>query len=77
MVTSLDTVHTSMTNISKNRTKTLSPCVGKCGLDNNDICLGCYRLVSEISGWLNKPEQEKKAIVARCTERKLTDLSIT
>ncbi|NQY89032.1 MAG: DUF1289 domain-containing protein [Colwellia sp.] len=55
---------------SVNRQKVVSPCVGKCTLDENDICVGCYRLVSEISGWLDTPEHEKIEIIARCRKRK-------
>jgi len=61
-----------MSDISfKSRTKVISPCVGKCQLVESDICMGCYRLISEISGWLNKPESVKKEIVDRCTKRKI------
>lgn len=54
--------------------KVVSPCVGRCGLDENDICTGCYRLVSEIGGWLNKSEQEKADIVVRAAKRKSKSL---
>ncbi|NQZ90060.1 MAG: DUF1289 domain-containing protein [Colwellia sp.] len=60
-----------MSNIlSINRNKVVSPCVGKCQLIENDICMGCYRLIAEIGGWLNKSENEKNDIVVRCTKRK-------
>jgi len=55
--------------------KVLSPCVGQCGLDESDTCVGCYRLASEIGGWLNKSEQEKLAIVVRSAARKDKALS--
>lgn len=44
----------------------ITPCIGQCNLDEKDICQGCYRSALEISGWLNKPEDEKIAIVIRC-----------
>lgn len=28
-----------------------SPCVGNCCLDENDVCLGCYRTLEEIKCW--------------------------
>ncbi len=66
-----------MSNISsRKRNKVVSPCVGKCQLIENDICMGCYRLISEIGGWLNKSENEKSDIVIRCSKRKIKYLQI-
>lgn len=28
-----------------------SPCIRKCCLDNDDICLGCFRALNEIITW--------------------------
>ncbi len=28
-----------------------SPCVRHCTLDDNDICLGCFRSIDEICAW--------------------------
>lgn len=28
-----------------------SPCVGNCCLDDDDVCLGCYRTLEEIKAW--------------------------
>ena len=53
-----------------NNNQTLSPCVGNCCLNEKDICLGCFRALPEIVGWQSKPEDEKKAIIARCQQRK-------
>lgn len=52
------------------RQKVASPCVGNCQLIVDNTCMGCFRLISEIGGWLNKPESEKSAIVIRCQQRK-------
>ncbi|MBK8162117.1 MAG: DUF1289 domain-containing protein [Gammaproteobacteria bacterium] len=46
-----------------------SPCVRNCCLDANDICLGCFRTLAEITGWGAAGEDEKRAILARCRER--------
>lgn len=60
-----------MTNISNvNKKKELSPCVRNCCLDGNDICVGCYRSISEIVGWRDKSENQKKVILVRCDQRK-------
>jgi len=52
--------------------KTLSPCVRNCCLDEKDICLGCYRHLDEITGWLNFTRIEKLAILTLCDERRKT-----
>jgi hypothetical protein len=28
-----------------------SPCVRNCCLDDDDICLGCFRTITEITSW--------------------------
>jgi uncharacterized protein len=47
-----------------------SPCVRDCCLDENDICLGCHRSISEIIGWSAASEAEKSEILARCQIRR-------
>jgi predicted Fe-S protein YdhL (DUF1289 family) len=49
-----------------NSTIIITPCIGKCELDDNAICKGCYRSSSEITDWVNKSEDEKIGIVIRC-----------
>ena len=46
-----------------------SPCVRNCCLDENDICLGCFRSISEICGWAAATNEERKEILARCDVR--------
>jgi predicted Fe-S protein YdhL (DUF1289 family) len=55
--------------LNKNN-KELSPCINKCCLDTNDICLGCYRSLSEIMGWRDKPDSQKEEILVQCSLRK-------
>lgn len=47
-----------------------SPCIRKCCLDENDVCVGCFRSLSEILAWREKSENEKKVILDRCSKRK-------
>ena len=49
-----------------------SPCVAVCALDEDDICLGCYRTADEITDWFMASDDEKRAIVRRSEERRLT-----
>lgn len=47
-----------------------SPCVRNCCLDNNDICLGCYRSITEITGWSGADNYQRNEILARCRQRR-------
>ncbi|WP_407702347.1 DUF1289 domain-containing protein [Vibrio algarum] len=49
-----------------NNTNIITPCIGKCQLDESAVCKGCYRSSSEIADWVNKSEDEKISIVIRC-----------
>jgi predicted Fe-S protein YdhL (DUF1289 family) len=50
-----------------------SPCIRNCCLDQNDICLGCYRSMTEIMAWteLSKREQEVILICAKQREKEM------
>ncbi|GGF82109.1 DUF1289 domain-containing protein [Alteromonas lipolytica] len=48
-----------------------SPCVGNCCLDLDDICLGCQRHISEITGWHQADQAQRKVILQRCAERRI------
>lgn len=49
--------------------KTMSPCVRKCCLDSNDVCLGCFRHLDEIVGWSKLADNDKKNILKKCEQR--------
>lgn len=57
-------------NTNVNNVKAASPCVRNCCLNADDVCVGCYREISEIIGWRDKSEDQKKQIMARCNQRK-------
>jgi predicted Fe-S protein YdhL (DUF1289 family) len=57
--------------ISSVNNKELSPCIRNCGLDENYICVGCNRSISEIMSWRDIPDSQKKVILARCSQRKV------
>ncbi len=46
-----------------------SPCVSICALDDNNVCLGCYRTGEEISRWGELSDDEKRAVLAQVVER--------
>jgi predicted Fe-S protein YdhL (DUF1289 family) len=50
-----------------------SPCVSVCALDENDICMGCYRSASEITDWFMATADEKREILRRVEARREAD----
>ena len=44
----------------------ITPCVSLCYMDENNVCMGCYRTSEEITDWRSKPEDEKIEITIRC-----------
>ncbi|WP_075109527.1 DUF1289 domain-containing protein [Neptuniibacter pectenicola] len=47
-----------------------SPCVRNCCLDDNDICMGCYRSIQEIMQWTAMSDDERSVIILRTQTRK-------
>jgi len=48
-----------------------SPCVDICQLDpGSAYCTGCFRTISEIKGWRDASEAERRAICASASERR-------
>ena len=47
-----------------------SPCISVCLLDDNDICVGCYRSSEEITDWFMADAEGKREILARANERR-------
>lgn len=42
-----------------------SPCIAVCTVDGlSGYCLGCYRTLGEIAGWLKLTNDERAAIIA-------------
>ena len=51
------------------RKRVESPCIRMCCLDDEDVCLGCYRTLTEICGWSAASDEERLEILERCRER--------
>lgn len=47
-----------------------SPCVSICVLNEEDICLGCFRSAEEITDWFMASNEEKQHILSRAGERR-------
>ncbi|XQW84855.1 DUF1289 domain-containing protein [Thalassotalea piscium] len=52
--------------------KSTSPCVRNCCLNQEDICLGCFRHLNEITRWRELTEVEQRQILIKCEQRKVT-----
>lgn len=48
-----------------------SPCVRNCCLNEQDICLGCYRSLDEIIAWHDSDNHEKEKILNQAKQRAL------
>ncbi len=48
-----------------------SPCIRQCCLDEQDICVGCYRTLDEIVRWSACSDEQKIEIKKQCKHRKV------
>jgi uncharacterized protein len=51
-------------------TSTQSPCIGNCCLDDELICLGCFRSVEEIKEWGVVDDHRRRIILQNAEQRK-------
>jgi len=54
----------------RNICKVESPCIRKCCLNENDICLGCFRSLIEITQWSIVDEETRLQFLKNSIERK-------
>jgi len=47
-----------------------SPCIRHCTLDDDDICLGCFRSIDEICAWGGAGNTERREILACAAARR-------
>ena len=47
-----------------------SPCISICALDENDVCMGCYRTGDEITDWFVADDERKREILKACEARR-------
>ncbi|MDG2046564.1 MAG: DUF1289 domain-containing protein [Halioglobus sp.] len=53
-----------------------SPCVSICALDENDICMGCYRSADEITDWFMATDEQKHELLRVARKRRQASTSI-
>ncbi len=46
-----------------------SPCIRKCTLDDNDVCVGCFRHIDEICAWGSASNDRRREILQLAAER--------
>ncbi|MHB1300330.1 MAG: DUF1289 domain-containing protein [Burkholderiales bacterium] len=49
---------------------TASPCVRNCCLNEDDICLGCFRSLAEIVAWNEADAAKRRAILDHAKRRR-------
>jgi len=47
-----------------------SPCVRHCCLDDDDVCLGCFRSLEEIKTWTLVDDRGRTEILQRAARRR-------
>ena len=47
-----------------------SPCIRNCCLDEDDICMGCFRHVDEIIKWQDINDEEKNKVLMQANNRR-------
>ncbi|MGD8170759.1 DUF1289 domain-containing protein [Vibrio sp. TRT 21S02] len=47
----------------------LSPCIRQCCLDEDDVCVGCYRTLGEILAWHQLSSNERHEVLQQCEHR--------
>jgi len=47
----------------------ISPCINICKLDENKICIGCYRTLDEIANWTKYTDVQKQAVITQLQSR--------
>ncbi len=59
--------------MSKRHQSTVSnPCIRHCCLNEQDVCLGCFRSLNEITGWSQLDDEQRKGVMEKAKQRNET-----
>jgi len=47
-----------------------SPCIRKCTLDDDDICVGCFRSLDEICAWGGASNDQRREVLELALARR-------
>ena len=56
--------------MSETASKIESPCVSQCCLDEDDVCMGCFRHIDEITGWHSMSDAKRLELLTLLTGRR-------
>ncbi len=59
------------TSVTDGKARPESPCVRKCTLDQDDICVGCFRSIDEICAWGGASDTRRREILQNTSRRRL------
>jgi predicted Fe-S protein YdhL (DUF1289 family) len=46
-----------------------SPCISVCALNDDGVCIGCWRNVDEIAEWSALGNEQKRDVIKRAQQR--------
>jgi len=49
-----------------------SPCIRNCCLNDEDVCLGCFRSLAEIVSWADADNPTRQLVLDNTVRRRLT-----
>ncbi|KAA3624280.1 MAG: DUF1289 domain-containing protein [Proteobacteria bacterium] len=52
-----------------------SPCISVCTLNDDDVCIGCFRSAEEIREWMILDREQKLEVLERVRMRRAGELS--
>jgi len=56
--------------LSESGLKVASPCVSLCCLDEEDVCMGCFRHIDEITGWHGMNDDQRRELLVVLEQRR-------
>lgn len=57
--------------MNKTKDKVESPCIRNCCLNEDDVCLGCFRHVDEIIEWGSADNGRRECILGNAKKRRV------
>lgn len=57
--------------MSLNHHAVASPCISNCCLDAADVCLGCFRTLTEITSWSETDDQTRRQFINNAKIREM------
>ncbi len=58
------------TSATNHESRVESPCVRKCTLDGDDVCVGCFRSIDEICAWGGADNTRRREILQQSAARR-------